>query len=104
MSQVRFLDQVAISAFAQDKTAGNTSSGAVIPRIILPNTTFTVSQNTNVEVSELVVAEGGTLIIEGGELIIEGPPPVYSHGVLAVNTTPTILGTLINNGIFNVPF
>jgi hypothetical protein len=104
MSQVRFLDQVAITAFAKDTTTGNTATDAIIPRIILPGTTFTISKNTNVEVSELIVAEGATLVIEGGDLVIPGPPPVYSHGVLAVNSTPQILGTLVNNGVLNIPF
>ena len=102
MSQVRFLDQVAITSFSKDTTPA-TGNDAVIPRVILPGTTFTVSKNTNVEVSELVVAEGGTLVIEGGELVIPGPPPIFSHGVLSVTSTPQIFGTLVNNGIFTVP-
>ena len=102
MSQVRFLDQVAITAFAKDTTP-STANDAVIPRVILPGTTFTISKNTNVEVSELIVAEGATLVIEGGDLIVEGPPPIFSHGVLSVTSPPQIFGTLINNGIFQVP-
>lgn len=102
MSQVRFLDQVAITSFSKDSTPA-TGNDAVIPRVILPGTTFTVSKNTNVEVSELVVAEGGTLVIEGGDLVIPGPPPIFSHGVLSVTSTPQIFGTLVNNGIFTVP-
>mgnify|MGYP006908226647 CR=1 FL=1 len=102
MSQVRFLDQVAITSFSKDTTPA-TGNDAVIPRVILPGTTFTVSKNTNVEVSELVVAEGGTLVIEGGDLVIPGPPPIFSHGVLSVTSTPQIFGTLVNNGIFTVP-
>ena len=66
MSQVRFLDQVSVTAFKADSGAPATGNDAVIPRIILPGTTFTVSKNTNVEVSELIVAEGATLIIEEG--------------------------------------
>ena len=104
MSQVRFLDQVAISAFVQtaDSTP-STGNNAIIPRIILPGTTFTVSKNTNVEVSELTVAEGATLVIEGGDLVIPGPPPIYSHGVLAVTSAPLIFGEVIVNGVFNIP-
>ena len=52
MSQVRFLDQVAITSFTKDTTPA-TGNDSVIPRVILPGTTFTVSKNTNVEVSEL---------------------------------------------------
>ena len=102
MSQVRFLDQVAITSFSKDTTPA-TGNDSVIPRVILPGTTFTVSKNTNVEVSELIVAEGATLVIEGGDLVIPGPPPIFSHGVLSVTSTPQIFGTLVNNGIFNVP-
>ena len=102
MSQVRFLDQVAITSFSKDSTPA-TGNDAVIPRVILPGTTFTVSKNTNVEISELIVAEGATLVIEGGDLVIPGPPPIYSHGVLSVTSTPQIFGTLVNNGIFTVP-
>jgi hypothetical protein len=103
MSQVRFLDQVSVTAFKADSGAPATGNDAVIPRVILPGTTFTVSKNTNVEVSELIVAEGATLIIEEGDLIVEGPPPIFSHAVLSVTSPPQIFGTLINNGIFTVP-
>ena len=104
MSQVRFLDQVSVSAFAPTANGiPSTNNGTVIPRIILPGTTFTVSKNTNVEVSEITIAENATLTIEGGSLIIPGPPPIFSHGVLAVTSNPLILGTLIVNGIFKVP-
>lgn len=103
MSQVRFLDQVSVTAFAPSSGAPSTGNGTVIPRIILPGTTYTVSKNTNVEVSELTVAENATLTIEGGDLIIPGPPPIFSHGVLAITSTPLILGTLIVNGVLKVP-
>jgi hypothetical protein len=104
MSQVRFLDQVAVSAFAQtSNSTPSTDNNAIIPRIILPGTTFTVSKNTNVEVSEITVAEGGTLIIEGGDLVIPGPPPIYSHGVLSVTSPPLIYGTVVVDGVFNIP-
>ncbi len=52
MSQVRFLDQVSVTAFAPSSGAPSTGNGTVIPRIILPGTSYTVSKNTNVEVSE----------------------------------------------------
>ena len=103
MSQVRFLDQVSIAAFKTDSGEPSTGNDSIIPRVILPGTTFTVSKNTNVEVSELIVAEGATLVIEGGDLVSEGPPPIFSHAVLSVTSPPQILGTLVNNGIFNVP-
>lgn len=103
MSQVRFLDQVSVTAFAPAAGEASTANGTIIPRIILPGTTYTVSKNTNVEVSELTVAEGATLIIEGGELIVPGPPPIYSDGVLSVTSNPLILGTIIVDGVFKVP-
>ena len=104
MSQIRFLDQVAVSAFPSTASGPPaTGNNTVIPRIILPGTTFTVSKNTNVEVSELTVAEGGTLVIEGGDLVIPGPPPIYSHGVLSITSPPLIYGTIVVDGVFNVP-
>lgn len=102
MSQVRFLDQVAITSFSRDTTPA-TGNDRVIPRVVLPGTTFNITKNTNVEVSELIVAEGATLIVEGGDLVIPGPPPIFSHGVLSVTSTPLILGTLVVDGIFTVP-
>jgi len=103
MSNVRFLDQVSISAFTTKGQGNSTSDSTIIPRVILPGTTYTVSKNTNVEVSELTVAEGATLVIEGGELVVPGPPPIYSHGVLSVTSTPLILGTVVIDGVFNIP-
>tara|TARA_R110002153_G_scaffold132642_1_gene281692 strand:- start:804 stop:1127 length:324 start_codon:yes stop_codon:yes gene_type:complete len=104
MSQIRFLDQVAVAAFAQtSNSTPSTGNNTVIPRIILPGTTFTVSKNTNVEVSELTVAAGGKLVIEAGTLVIPGPPPIYSHGVLSVTSPPLIYGTVVVNGVFNIP-
>ncbi len=102
MSQVRFLDQVSISSFSKDTTPA-TGNDTVIPRVVLPGTTFTVSANTNIEVSELIVAEGAVLTIEGGDLVIPGPNPVYSHGVFSVTSATMILGTVVTNGIFPVP-
>jgi hypothetical protein len=103
MSQVRFLDQVSVTAFAPSSGAPSTGNGNIIPRIILPGTTYTVSKNTNVEISEMTVAENATLIVEGGDLIVPGPPPIFSHGVLDITSNPLILGTLIVNGILKVP-
>lgn len=103
MSQVRFLDQVSVTAFAPAAGAASTANSTIIPRIILPGETFTVSKNTNVEVSEITVAEGATLIIEGGDLVVPGPPPIFSHGVLSVTSNPLILGTIIVNGVLKVP-
>ncbi len=102
MSQVRFLDQVSVSAFKAEAGEPSTGNGAVIPRVILPGTTFTVSKNTNVEVSELIVAEGGNLVIESGDLVIPGPPPIFSHGVLGITSTPQIFGKMIVNGVLNI--
>jgi len=101
MSQVRFLDQVAVSAFAKGSVP-STAGDTIIPRVILPGTTFTISKNTNVEVSELIVAEGGNLVIESGDLVIPGPPPIFSHGVLGITSTPQIFGKMIVNGVLNI--
>lgn len=103
MSNIRFVDSVAVTSFAVSEGQPSTANNAVIPRIILPGDTFTMSKNTNVEVSEMTVAESATLVIEGGDLIVSGSNPIYSHGVLSVGSPPLILGTVNNRGVFNIP-
>lgn len=97
MSNIRFLDQVAVSAFLS--SAGNsTGNGNVVPTVILPGTTFTISQNTSAAVYRMTVA--GTLNIESGpEVELPDGTITYAHGQLYIDDKLIVQGTVNNAGI-----
>lgn len=63
MANIRFLDSVAVNSFANG-TNNSTAYGAVIPRIILPGSSFIVSSNTSTTTYNLTVV--GNLRLETG--------------------------------------
>ena len=99
MANVRFLDNVAVTAF-QTGTS-NTSAGATIPRIILPGETFRVSPNTSVSTYRLTVA--GTLIMEVGPIVeLPDGQVVRADSQLYVGDTLENQGTIINAGFIEI--
>lgn len=99
MANVRFLDNVAVSAF---QTGGNDSaSGTVIPRIILPGQTYRVSANTSISTYRLTVA--GTLIMEiGSEVELPDGQVIRADSQLYVGDFLENQGTIINSGFIEV--
>jgi hypothetical protein len=94
MAQVRFLDQVPVTAFA---TNANQSPSAVrIPRVIQAGESLTIPVNTQGIGYDLYNLGGGLITITGGEQV-QGTD-IYTHGLLQVETTFQNDGTLINDG------
>ena len=97
MSNVRFLDQIALSAF-QSSAGSSTANGNVIPTVILPGTTFTISQNTSAAVYKLTVA--GRLIVESGPQVeLPDGTVTYAHGQLYIDDKLIVQGIVDNAGI-----
>lgn len=97
MANVRFLDQVAVTAF--ETSPGNSSgAGAVVPAVILPGQTYTVSPNTSVATYRLTNL--GTLRIERGSEI-EAPDGTIlnTNGQLWIDDVLENQGTIINDGL-----
>jgi len=97
MANVRFLDQVAVTAF--ETNPGNSSAGGtVIPAVILPNQTYIVSPNTSVSTYRLTNL--GTLRIEKGSEV-EAPDGTIlnTNGQLWIDDVLENQGTIINNGL-----
>jgi hypothetical protein len=97
MANIRFLDQVAVTAF--ENTPGNSSStGAVIPAVILPGQTYTISPNTSVATYRLTNL--GTLRIEKGSEV-EAPDGqiLNTNGQLWIDDVLENQGTIINDGL-----
>jgi len=96
MANVRFLDQVAVNAFASGNQT-STAGGATLPRYILPGETFTISANTNATAYNLTVL--GTLIVESGPLVeLSDGTTVNAHGTLWVDNILDDQGTINNSG------
>ena len=100
MSNVRFLDSVSVSAFAS--TVGNsTATGGVLPSVILPGQTFTVSSNTSVSAYRLTVA--GTLNVQAGPQIeLPDGSIIYANGQLFLDDLINLQGTINNSGLIEV--
>tara|TARA_S200002703_G_scaffold37089_1_gene32270 strand:- start:413 stop:730 length:318 start_codon:yes stop_codon:yes gene_type:complete len=93
MAQVRFLDQVAVTAFA---TNANQSPNAVrIPRVLQAGESLTIPTNTQ-GIGYDLYNLGGLITIKGGEQV--AGTNIYTHGLLQVETTFQNDGTLVNNG------
>lgn len=95
MANVRFLDQVSVSAFSVG--GDSTINGTPLPNVILQGQTFTVATNTSAATYNLTVF--GTLRVEQGAQV-EAPDGsiVYTNGQLYVNNTLDNQGTIINDG------
>jgi len=97
MAQVRFLDQVAVSAF-NSSTGNSSGDGTIIPAVVVPGQTYTVSPNTSV--STYTLTNLGTLIIEqGSEIEAPNGDILNTNGQLWVDDTLENQGTIINNGL-----
>lgn len=97
MANVRFLDQVAVTAF--ETSPGNSSAeGTVVPAVILPGQTYTVSPNTSVATYRLTNL--GTLKIEKGSEV-EAPDGTIlnTNGQLWIDGFLENQGTIINDGL-----
>lgn len=99
MSNVRFLDNVSVSAF---QGSVQTVTGANFPRFILDGETKVVPANTNIYAFDLYVVEGGQLTITEGSAVVVGGETLFTHGLLRVETTLTNEGTINNNGILEI--
>jgi hypothetical protein len=100
MSNIRFLDQVPLASF-QSSAGNSTGNGDVVPSVILPGTTFTISSNTSAAVYRLTVA--GTLNVESGpEVELPDGSVVYAHGQLFVDDKIIVQGTVNNDGLIVV--
>jgi len=96
MSNVRFLDQVAVTSFA-----GNTEIvGSAFPRVVFAGETKVVATNSNSYA--LDVFNLGTINIIAGSAVTIAGEIVYSHGVLRVEDTFTNQGTINVSGIFEI--
>jgi hypothetical protein len=97
MANVRFLDQVAVNSYANG-TYNSTAYGAIMPRIILPGSAFTVSSNTSVATYKLTVV--GNLILETGpEMELPDGNVVRANSYLWVEDTLDVQGVIDAGGI-----
>ena len=97
MANVRFLDQVAVTAFAT-----NGSGVSTLPRVLLPGQSFTIIANTQQTLYDFT--NFGLLVIESGTDYIFNGITYNTDGALQVETSINNQGTIINNGIiYNSP-
>ena len=100
MSNIRFLDQVPLASF-QSSAGNSTGNGNVLPTVILPGTTFTISQNTSAATYRLTVL--GTLNVESGpELEAPDGSTIYAHGQLFIDDKLIVQRTINNAGFIVV--
>jgi hypothetical protein len=100
MSNVRFLDSVAVNSFANG-TFNSTAYGSIIPQIILPGAYFTVSPNTSVSTYNLTVA--GTLLMEAGpEVQLPDGTITRATSQLYVTNVLDNQGTIVNSGVIEI--
>lgn len=97
MANVRFLDQVAVSAF-QTSPGNSSGDGTSVPAVILSGQTYTVSANTSV--STYVLTNLGTLVVEQGSQV-EAPDGAIlnTNGQLWIDHSLENQGTIINGGL-----
>lgn len=100
MSNVRFLDSVAVNSFANGTNTA-TAYGAVIPRVILAGASFTISPNTSVSTYRLTVV--GTLLMESGpELQLPDGTIFRAVSQLYIGDTLDVQGTIVNSGLIEI--
>lgn len=97
MANIRFLDQVAVTAFAT-----NGSGVSTLPRVLLPGQSFTIIENTQQTLYDFT--NFALLIIEAGSGYTVNGITYSTDGALQVETVINNQGTIINNGIiYNSP-
>jgi hypothetical protein len=96
MSNVRFLDNVAVTSFA----ASNQLVGSTFPRVVFPGETKTVPTNQNSYAYE--VFNQGVINITSGIGVTFGSETVYSHGLLRMESKFVNEGTINVNGILEI--
>ena len=92
MANVRFLDQVPVTAF----TGGTTISGRV-PRFLYVGETLTVRKND--QLYGFNFFNFGVVTIDQGEAVIVGDQTYYSDGLIQIATVLTNEGLIVNKGI-----
>jgi hypothetical protein len=96
MSNVRFLDNVAVTSFA----ASNQLVGSTFPRVVFPGEIKTVATNQNSYAFE--VFNQGIINIASGIGVVFGTQTVYSHGLLRIETQFVNEGTISVDGILEI--
>ena len=97
MSNVRFLDNVAVSSYA---STANQAVGAAFPRVVFPGEKKNVATNINSYAFD--VYNAGIITINSGIGIDIGGTIAYSHGLLRVENEYVNQGTLNVAGIFEI--
>ena len=92
MANVRFLDQVPVSAYATN--AGVTK----VPRFLYEGEVLNVPANQQL-VGYDFFNLGGLVIINEGNAVNVGNEIYYSHGLLQIQTIITNEGIIENNGV-----
>jgi hypothetical protein len=92
MANVRFLDQVPVTAYANNSTL----SGRV-PRFLYSGEILVVAENDQLYGYDFF--NFGTVIIEAGKAVTVGNETYYSDGLLQIATILTNEGVIENNGI-----
>ena len=94
MAQVRFLDQVAVTAFASN---ANTTNVGRLPRVISAGETLTAEPNQQLVGFDFYILEGGLVTIKEG-VQVSSDPLIYTHGLIQIESTFINDGVMINNG------
>ena len=92
MANVRFLDQVPVTAFAQ-----NSAISGRVPRFLYAGETLIVKENDQLYGFDFF--NFGLVVIESGQAIVVGNQTYYSDGLLQIATVLTNNGTIENNGV-----
>ena len=91
MANVRFLDQVPVTAYAQNPGALR------VPRFLYAGEVLEVQANQQLVGWDFF--NFGLVIIDAGTAVTVGNETYYSHGLLQIQTIITNEGTIENNGI-----
>jgi hypothetical protein len=96
MSNVRFLDNVAVTSYA----SSNQAVGSTFPRVVFSGENKTVPTNQNSYTFE--VFNLGRINITGGSAVEINGTTVYSHGLLRIESCFTNSGTVNISGILEI--
>lgn len=94
MAQVRFLDQVPVTAFASNTEARNVGR---LPRVIHAGESLTAEINQQLVGFDFYILEGGLVTIKEG-VQVSSDPLIFTHGLIQIESTFINDGVLINNG------
>lgn len=92
MANVRFLDQVPVTAYAT-----NPSISGRVPRFLYAGETLIVKENDQLYGFDFF--NFGLVVIESGSAVTVGNQTYYSDGLLQIATILTNEGTIENNGV-----